>query len=147
MLHHALLISMPGGSEWLLIILLGFPLYFLPTFIAAARKNSNALGIFVLNLFLGWTLLGWIGAMIWAFSSGSKQVPTVIVNNTSQSYSQEYKGKKPEPTQQIQPDVANPKLITQQDKIDQLRQLKQLLDEGVLTNEEFNYQKAIILGQ
>ena len=35
---------------------------------------------------------------------------------------------------------------TQQDKIDQLRQLKQLLDEGVLTEAEFNRQKAEILG-
>jgi hypothetical protein len=34
---------------------------------------------------------------------------------------------------------------TQQDKIDQLRQLKQLLDEGVLTEAEFNRQKASIL--
>ena len=29
------------------------------------------------------------------------------------------------------------------DKIDHLRQLKQLLDEGILTNEEFNTQKAV----
>lgn len=37
--------------------------------------------------------------------------------------------------------------MTQQEKIDQLRQFKQLLDEGVITNEEFNKQKEIILGQ
>ena len=24
------------------------------------------LAIFVLNLFLGWTLLGWVGALVWA---------------------------------------------------------------------------------
>lgn len=139
-------ISMPGGSEWLLLMLFIFPLYFLPAIIAKARKNSNTTGIFVLNLLLGWTFLGWIGAMIWAFSSGPKQTPTVIVNNTSQSYSQEYNGEKPTLTQQIQPDVTSTKMLTQQDKIDQLRQLKQLLDEGILTNEEFNKQKAAILG-
>lgn len=146
MLHPILLISMPGGSEWLLLILLS-PLYFLPTIIATARKNSNTIGIFLINFFLGWTLLGWIGAIIWAFSSGAKQTPTVIVHNTSQSYSQEYKGEKPEPRQQIQPDVTNTKLLAQQEKIDHLRQLKQLLDEGILTNEEFNIQKSVILEQ
>jgi cytoskeletal protein RodZ len=138
---------MPGGSEWILILLFVFPLYFLPTIIATARKNANTLGILLLNLFLGWTVLGWLGAIIWAFSSGSKQTPTVIVHNTSQSYSQEYKGEKLERQQQMQPDVTNTKLITQQDKIDHLRQLKQLLDEGILTNEEFNIQKSVILEQ
>lgn len=47
----------------------------------------------------------------------------------------------------MQPDVTSTKLLTQQDKIDHLRQLKQLLDEGILTNEEFNIQKSVILGQ
>jgi len=140
-----LLISMPGGGEWLLILLF-LPLYFLPTIVANARKNTNSQVIFVLNLLLGWTILGWIGAMIWAFSSTAKSIPTVIVNNTSQSYSQEYKAEKPE-IKPIQPDVSNTKLLTQQDKIDQLRQFKQLLDEGIITNDEFNKQKSAILGQ
>ena len=38
--------------------------YFLPAIIA--MKDKNALGIFLLNLLLGWTVIGWIGAMIWA---------------------------------------------------------------------------------
>ena len=41
-------------------------LYFLPSLIAANRKHLNAMAIFVLNLFLGWTLLGWVGALVWA---------------------------------------------------------------------------------
>jgi hypothetical protein len=122
-----------------------FP-YFLPTIIASTRKNSNATAITILNLFLGWTIIGWIGALAWAFSSGSKQAPTVVVHNTSQSYSQEYKAENIQPTRPVQPEVSNTKLLTQQDKIDHLRQLKQLLDEGVLTNEEFNAQKAAVLG-
>ena len=143
MLCSALFISMPGGSEWLLLILLfGFPLYFLPSIIAKFRNNSNTTGIFVLNFFLGWTIIGWIGALAWAFSSGPKQAPTVVVHNSSQSYSQEYKA---DSKQTMKPDVTSTKLLTQQDKIDHLRQLKQLLDEGVLTNEEFNTQKAAVL--
>ena len=146
MLYITLLISMPGGSEWILVII-SFFLYFLPSIIANARKNSNTTAITLLNLFLGWTVIGWIAALIWAFSSGSKQTPTVVVHNTSQSYSQEYKAETPQPKQQKQPEVSSTKLLTQQDKIDHLRQLKQLLDEGVLTNEEFNSQKAAVLGQ
>ena len=39
-------------------------LYFLPTL--CARKHHNRDAIFALNLLLGWTLLGWIAALIWA---------------------------------------------------------------------------------
>lgn len=146
MLSSTLFISMPGGSEWILIII-ALSLYFLPSIIANSRKNSNTTAITLLNLFLGWTIIGWIAALIWAFSSGSKQAPTVIVHNTSQSYSQEYKAETPQSKQPMQPEVSSTKLLTQQDKVDHLRQLKQLLDEGVLTNEEFNSQKAAVLGQ
>lgn len=38
--------------------------YFLPTVIGF--KNRNVLAIFILNLFLGWTVLGWIAALIWS---------------------------------------------------------------------------------
>jgi hypothetical protein len=41
-------------------------IYFLPTIIALARGHLSTLAIFLLNLFLGWTLLGWIIALIWS---------------------------------------------------------------------------------
>ena len=44
----------------------GFVLYFLPAIIAFARSKRDALSIFVLNLFLGWTAVGWIIALVWA---------------------------------------------------------------------------------
>lgn len=40
--------------------------YFVPTFVAALRNHPNAVAITLLNLFLGWTLIGWVGALIWA---------------------------------------------------------------------------------
>jgi hypothetical protein len=40
--------------------------YFLPTIIASSRSHRNSTAIFLLNLFLGWTFLGWLGALIWA---------------------------------------------------------------------------------
>jgi hypothetical protein len=48
-------------------------LYFLPTVFAFANSHLNAAAIFVLNLFLGWTLLGWVIALVWAFTSHRAQ--------------------------------------------------------------------------
>ena len=50
-------------------------LYFLPTVIAVVfRQASDALGIFLVNFFLGWTIIGWWVALIWAIASnGSPQ--------------------------------------------------------------------------
>jgi uncharacterized membrane protein len=42
--------------------------YFLPWFVAQARRHHNALAIFMLNLLLGWTFLGWVIAAVWAFT-------------------------------------------------------------------------------
>jgi hypothetical protein len=49
--------------------LIGVGLYFLPSLIAAARHTHNAAGIFLLNLFLGWTGIGWVVALIIALCS------------------------------------------------------------------------------
>jgi uncharacterized protein with PQ loop repeat len=40
--------------------------YLLPTGIAIIRARSNTAAIFVLNLFLGWTLIGWVIALTWS---------------------------------------------------------------------------------
>jgi hypothetical protein len=47
-------------------------IHFLPTIIAALRNSRNILGIFLLNLFLSWTGIGWIIALIWACTSQPK---------------------------------------------------------------------------
>jgi hypothetical protein len=44
----------------------GFIFYFLPSLIALARSKRNLLAIFLLNCFLGWTLVGWVVALVWA---------------------------------------------------------------------------------
>ena len=40
--------------------------YFLPFAIAFHKKRANTGAIFVLNLFLGWSLIGWVIALVWA---------------------------------------------------------------------------------
>lgn len=49
-------------------------MYFLPTVVSASRGHKNTPAIVVLNLFLGWTLLGWIVALIWAFTDNTEKV-------------------------------------------------------------------------
>jgi hypothetical protein len=48
----------------LFLIVLAILVYFFPSIVA--RKKENFLAIFVLNLFLGWSFLGWVVALIWA---------------------------------------------------------------------------------
>ena len=55
-------------TEFLTLLALA-ALYFLPTIIAMMNKAKYVPGIFIINLFLGWTVLGWIGALVWAVSS------------------------------------------------------------------------------
>ena len=50
-----------------------FLMYFLPTIIAANRGHSVA-GILVLNLFLGWTVIGWFAMLLWALVSAPRYV-------------------------------------------------------------------------
>jgi len=51
-----------------IFIFLAFLLYFLPSVIAYKRKRKNINAITVLNLFLGWTVIGWIVSLVWAVS-------------------------------------------------------------------------------
>lgn len=40
--------------------------YMLPTIEAAIRKSHNLPAIAAVNFFLGWSLLGWVVALVWA---------------------------------------------------------------------------------
>ncbi len=50
----------------LLLVVLIFAFYFLPTLIAFLRQHKNKLAIFLLNLLLGWTVLGWVVSLVWS---------------------------------------------------------------------------------
>jgi hypothetical protein len=41
-------------------------MYFLPTIVAAIRRSDRVLGVFLVNLFFGWTGIGWVIALIMA---------------------------------------------------------------------------------
>jgi hypothetical protein len=40
--------------------------YFLPTIIASKRQHRNLASISLVNIFLGWTFIGWFVALLWA---------------------------------------------------------------------------------
>lgn len=52
-------------------------MYFLPAIIG--RNKSDAGLIFVVNFFLGWTVVGWIVAFIWACAADTRPVPVRLV--------------------------------------------------------------------
>jgi Superinfection immunity protein len=58
------------SSSFLAITYAAFPviliLYFLPTVIARRRGIRNDGLVILVNLFLGWTLIGWLFALAWA---------------------------------------------------------------------------------
>jgi hypothetical protein len=41
--------------------------YFLPTMIALWREHPRAWAIYAINFLLGWTCIGWVVALVWAF--------------------------------------------------------------------------------
>ncbi len=47
-------------------IVAGLALYFLPTIVGFKKQQPNKTSIFLLNLFLGWSLIGWVISLVWA---------------------------------------------------------------------------------
>ncbi len=57
-----------------IFVLPGLLIGFLPTIIAVARRHPSVVAIFLVNLLLGWTVIGWFWALFWSFST-----PRVVV--------------------------------------------------------------------
>lgn len=62
-----------------IVFTLSILLYFLPCAVANMTDNKNWLAIFLLNLFLGWTLVGWVIALVWA--AKKDVVPQIVIQN------------------------------------------------------------------
>lgn len=50
------------------IIVMGLVLgiYLAPALVAHGRQHPDLVGIFLLNLFTGWSVIGWVAAFAWA---------------------------------------------------------------------------------
>ena len=62
----------------IILLAVSFVLYFIPTVVAIERGHHNKLAIFLLNLFAGWSIIGWIAALVWAATSVKPSVERVI---------------------------------------------------------------------
>ena len=49
--------------------------YFVPAATAMARSHHNTGAIVMLNLFLGWTFIGWVVALVWACTATHGTAP------------------------------------------------------------------------
>lgn len=106
----------------ILLVIVGIVIYFIPYFIGSDRRNSA--GIFILNLFLGWTLIGWVGALIWALVDDKK-----ITYSDPSKFSQLTGSSSP----------------TGSSSVDQIVKLASLRDSGAITEAEYQKEKQKIL--
>jgi hypothetical protein len=57
--------AVAGVGIFLIVVwLIGILMYFIPAI--AGMRHKQAAAIFILNFFLGWTIIGWVGALVWA---------------------------------------------------------------------------------
>lgn len=56
----------------LVLLVVSFVISFLPTIIAFMRGSEKRIPILLINIFLSWTVIGWWGALIWAFVSAKR---------------------------------------------------------------------------
>lgn len=61
-----------GVITGIILLILAVLFYLLPALIAAGRHHHNWVAILALNILLGWTLLGWILALVWSVTAVKK---------------------------------------------------------------------------
>ena len=58
----------------IIILLIGLFLYLIPSIVANQRNHNNEGAICILNLLLGWTLVGWVLSLVWACTDNVKKL-------------------------------------------------------------------------
>lgn len=58
--------TISGIAVVLFLLIVGVGLYFVPTIVAVVRKVTNQGSITVINIFFGWSLIGWVMALAMA---------------------------------------------------------------------------------
>ena len=91
-------------------------LYFMPTLNARSRAHPSLPSIFLVNLLLGWTLIGWLVAIMWSTSG-------------------------PDSSRRVREITQQPGL----DKYQTLDLLGSLKERGLITDEEFQREKHKVL--
>jgi Superinfection immunity protein len=63
------------NTTTVIVLLLILLIYLLPTLIAYSREHPRRAEIVVVNIFLGWTLIGWIAVFLWAALAPAEEQP------------------------------------------------------------------------
>ena len=103
------------------IFIVVFFAYFIPTIIAMGAERKNSVAITALNILLGWTLLGWVIALVWACCNDDVSEPKSVDGP---------KAKKED---------------SKEDPYDALARLADLRDRNALTEDEFETAKRRLL--
>src|SRR5690606_1029176 len=108
------------------IVVLAPLLYFLPTIEAYLRQHRSLTSIGLVNLFLGWTLLGWVAAIAWACAGTSREAGSYAKAPSAPTV----------PTATSEPPAS---------VLDELQKLAALKEQGAITDEEFKTLKEKVL--
>lgn len=65
-----------GGAIVLIVIIVGC--YFIPSIVGKVRNVTNIGSVFVINLLLGWTLVGWVVALAMAVKTVTPSTQVII---------------------------------------------------------------------
>jgi hypothetical protein len=75
----------------LLILIFSVLFYFLPFLIVLCNKrHGNKIGLFLVNLVFGWSFIGWILCLVWAFQRSHPEPVQVTVNAPHNVHGQEH---------------------------------------------------------
>ena len=120
------------GRGTILTLSIVFGLYFLPSIVASRRAMANKNSVFVINLFLGWTFIGWIIALSMAVGQSKSIKPVVQL------------APKPPPNPPVARSVADPPLMFRAAVI-RLAVLDELREAGTVTEDEYAAKRQKIL--
>lgn len=57
----------------LVVLALMGAIYFLPSYVAYRQQHRQRQAIYALNLLGGWTMIGWVGAFVWAMTTSGEK--------------------------------------------------------------------------
>ncbi len=64
------------GSTTSILMLMAIALiYMLPTIIAFGREHRRRQNVVLVNVILGWTLIGWVAVFLWASLAATEDEP------------------------------------------------------------------------
>ena len=66
-----IILGLGSIGAFLLMILIPIAFCCLPIIIAVVRKHSNMTPIILVAIFFSWTIVGWVIALIWAFTDNT----------------------------------------------------------------------------